>query len=105
MAEFLADENFRLEVVEALRGLGHDVVTTVDAGLANQAVSDRAILEHAGGEGRAVLTLNRWDFVRLHHEHPEHAGIVVCARPIRTPPGRLRGSTRRCGARAPWEGR
>jgi hypothetical protein len=78
VAEFFADENFRLEVVEGLRGHGHDVLTAGEAGLANQAVSDTAILEHATGEGRAVLTLNRWDFVRLHRDHPEHTGIVAC---------------------------
>src|SRR6266540_999029 len=28
--------------------------------------------------GRTVLTLNRWEFVRLHAAHPEHSGIIVC---------------------------
>jgi len=29
--------------------------------------------------GRAVLTLNRWDFVGLHARVARHAGIVVCS--------------------------
>ena len=32
MAAFYADENFRLPVVEALRRLGHDVMTCQEAG-------------------------------------------------------------------------
>jgi len=27
---------------------------------------------------RAVLTLNRRDFFRLHREQPDHAGIIAC---------------------------
>ena len=27
---------------------------------------------------RAVLTLNRIDFIRLHASQPNHAGIIVC---------------------------
>lgn len=29
-------------------------------------------------ENRAVLTLNRRHFVRLHGLHPNHTGIIVC---------------------------
>ena len=78
MASLYADENFPLEVVEALRGLGHDVLTAVEAGQANQAIRDDAVVEFATGLGRAVLTINRWDFVQLHSRMPRHAGIVVC---------------------------
>lgn len=34
MARLLADENFRLPVVEALRALGHDILTAQGEGLA-----------------------------------------------------------------------
>ena len=78
MASFYADENFHLEVVAALRRLGHDVMTALEAGRANQAIADETVLEHATTIGRAVLTHNRWDFVRLHGLRPRHAGIVVC---------------------------
>lgn len=78
MAAFYADESFPVEVVEALRRLGHDVLTSLDAGQANERIADQALLEFATSLGRAVLTLNRWDFVRIHSRLPHHAGIVAC---------------------------
>jgi predicted nuclease of predicted toxin-antitoxin system len=45
---------------------------------ASASVQDEELLELAHAEGRAVVTLNRWDFVRLHAERPGHAGIIVC---------------------------
>jgi hypothetical protein len=78
MARLFADENFPMPGVVALRRLGHDVVTMSDAGLAGQAVSDEAVLRHTTEESRALLTLNRRHFIRLHQEQPEHAGIIVC---------------------------
>ena len=36
------------------------------------------MLAHAIALGRAVLTLNRRDYIRLHKKSPKHAGIVVC---------------------------
>jgi uncharacterized protein DUF5615 len=41
-------------------------------------VQDEAVLDLASSERRAVVTLNRWHFVRLHGERPAHAGIIVC---------------------------
>ena len=29
-------------------------------------------------QGRAILTLNRLDFKRLHIQVPDHAGIIIC---------------------------
>ena len=78
MAHLYADENFPLPVVEELRRLGHDVLTIQEAGLSGQAVDDDIVLSSAGVQKRAVLTLNRKHFVRLHREQPEHAGIIVC---------------------------
>ena len=78
MARLLADENVPLPVVEALRRLGHDVVTLADVGHAQEAMPDEAVLHLAIAAGRAVVTLNRRHFVRLHWERPVHAGIVVC---------------------------
>ena len=75
----LADENFPVPVVEALRGFGYDVVTLNDLGKAGQALSDIAVLKLASDEARAVLTLNRKHFVRLHQSSPDHSGIVVCS--------------------------
>lgn len=73
-----SNENFPLPVVEALRRMGHDVLTTRDAGKANEGIPDQEVLAFAIAEKRAVLTHNRHDYIRLHREHPEHEGIIVC---------------------------
>ena len=78
MARLLADENVPWPVVEALRRLGHEVLTLADQGQAGRALADRAVLQLAIADGRAVVTLNRRHFIRLHDEDPAHAGIVVC---------------------------
>lgn len=58
--------------------LGHDVLTTQEAGNAGQAIPDHAVLDFATRAGRAVLTLNRRDFIRLHKRGISHADVVVC---------------------------
>ncbi len=78
MADCYADENFPLPVVEALRELGHKVLTTYESGKAGQAISDEDILAFAIGESRIMLTLNRRHFIRLHQATPDHSGMVVC---------------------------
>jgi hypothetical protein len=35
-------------------------------------------LAFAVQDGRAILTLNRKHFIRLHSQQPNHNGIVVC---------------------------
>ena len=78
MARLYANENFPLPVVVELRRLGHDALTIHETGKAGQSVSDEAILTFASSDSRAVLTLNRKHFIRLHTIQPEHAGIIVC---------------------------
>ena len=78
MARLLADENFPLAVVVELRRLGHDVVTLRDLGHDNQAMPDDAVLAFATEDNRAVLTLNRRHFIRLHATVRNHGGIIVC---------------------------
>jgi hypothetical protein len=78
VASLYAEEKIPLGVVEALRRLGQDVLTALDAGQANRAILDHEVLEFATGLGRAVLTLNRWQFIGLHSRVPRHSGIVVC---------------------------
>lgn len=78
MARLYSNENFPIPVVLELHALGHDVVTIQEQGRANEAATDREVLELATSEERAVLTLNRKDFIRLHREQPAHAGIIVC---------------------------
>ena len=77
MARLYANENFPLPAVEVLRQLGHDVLTVRETGKADQSWLDDAVL--AVAENRAVLTLNRRHFVRLHNASSSHAGIVVCS--------------------------
>ncbi len=77
MARLLADENVPLPVVEALRSHGHDVVALVASSVGSGA-SDASILALARTEQRAVVTLDRRDFFRLHREQPNHEGIVAC---------------------------
>ena len=78
MADLYANENFPLPAVECLRALGHNVLTSQESGRANQRVSDDQVLSFATSKNRAVVTLNRKDFIRLHRNNNIHAGIVVC---------------------------
>jgi len=78
MARFYANENFPLPVVVGLRQLGHDVLTSQEAGNASQRVPDDQVLQFAIHDRRAVLTFNRRHFIRLHLQQPAHGGIVVC---------------------------
>ncbi|PHM07460.1 DUF5615 family PIN-like protein [Nostoc sp. 'Peltigera malacea cyanobiont' DB3992] len=76
MARLLADEQFPRKSVELLRTFGHDVITIQEAGKAG--ISDDMVLEFAILENRAVLTINRRDFFKLHKIKPEHTGIIAC---------------------------
>src|SRR2546422_9497488 len=73
-----ADENFPLRTVEELRRLGHDVLTALEDGRANQSIPDEDLLARATEIGRTLLTINRLDFKRLHRRMPDHAGIIIC---------------------------
>jgi predicted nuclease of predicted toxin-antitoxin system len=73
-----ADEQFPRIVTELLRNLGHDVLTVQEAGKGNQAIPDEEVLSFGIQEERAILTLNRYDFIRLHRLQPNHSGIIVC---------------------------
>jgi len=79
VARLFADENFPLRVVEALRRLGHDVLTIADVGQAGRSLTDEAVLGLATADDRTVMTLNRKHFVRLHAAGLSHAGIIVCS--------------------------
>jgi hypothetical protein len=76
--KFYSDENFPLESVEELRNLVHDCLTAFEDERANQKIPDEKVLERAAELGRAVLTINRIDFKRIHNSNAEHAGIVIC---------------------------
>jgi hypothetical protein len=79
MARFYTNENYPFQVVTELRRLGHDVITSLDAGKANSAVPDAEVLAFSVAQGRILLTHNRRHFLRLHrHRTADPAGIVVC---------------------------
>lgn len=78
MARLYADEQFPRRVSELLSSMGHNVLTVQQAENANLGIPDEEVLTFAASENRAVLTLNRFDFIRLHRSQPDHAGIIVC---------------------------
>ena len=78
MARLYADEQFPRQVSELLQAMGHNVLTVQAAGNTNLGIPDEAVLAFAISDNRAVVTLNRQDFIRLHRANPEHAGIVIC---------------------------
>ena len=80
MLKLYANENFPLETVQILRNLGYDVVTTHEMGNANLIIPDDAVLAFAISENRAILTINRKDFKRLHRINPTHSGIIICTK-------------------------
>jgi uncharacterized protein with PIN domain len=75
------DHDVNIAVAERLRRLGHDVLTTGEAGHAES--SDEHQLAFATDEGRVFLTHNRRDFRRLHRRWIEdgrlHCGIIISA--------------------------
>ena len=79
MTRFYANEKFPLPVVEELRRLGHEVLTTYEAGDTGKSVPDEQVLAFATAEGRALVTINRKHFIHLHNANPDHAGIIVCS--------------------------
>ncbi len=78
MARLYSNENFPQAVVNALRDWGHDILTTHQAGKSNQSIADEEVLDFASEMSRAVLTINRRDFIRLHRKSSQHAGIIIC---------------------------
>jgi len=78
MLKFYSNENFPIEMVNLLRGRGYDVLTSYEAGQANQKIPDDEVLMYATKAGRIVITENRQDFINLHFTTSNHAGIVIC---------------------------
>lgn len=78
MARFYSNENLPIDLVEALRQLNHDVLTSYEAGRANQNIPDQEVLAFATADHRCVVTLNRQDFIALHRSGVSHSGIIIC---------------------------
>jgi hypothetical protein len=79
VARFYTNENIPLQVVTEIRRLGHDVLTSLDAGRANASVPDLEVLAFAAAESRILVSHNRRHFLRMHRQRTvDHAGIVIC---------------------------
>jgi len=78
MIKFYSNENFPMDIVRELRRLGYDVLTSYDAGQANQGIPDEDVLTFATQQERVVITLNRDDFIALHRGGIPHNGIIIC---------------------------
>ena len=72
---FHLDENVHAAVADALRRRGIDVTTPSNSGLVG--ATDEQHLAFARKEGRIVVTHDA-DFLRLHAQDAEHAGIAFC---------------------------
>lgn len=75
---FYSNENFALDMVKMLRRLKHTVITSYDAGKANQSIPDNEVLNFATQNNLAVITFNRDDFIELHNNGIQHSGIIIC---------------------------
>ena len=78
MAKLYANENLDFAIVELLRDLRHDVLTTLEAGNANKNIPDEQVLVFAHAQNRIVVTFNYQDFKKLHRLFPIHSGIIIC---------------------------
>ena len=75
MIRFHLDEHFAILVAKALRQYGFDVTSPNEVGLLS--AEDPVHLAFALSEGRIVVTHDD-DYLRLHDQGIEHAGIVFC---------------------------
>ena len=75
---FYSNENFALSMVKMLKALGHDVITSYDAGQANRAIPDDEVLDFATINKLILITFNRDDFIKLHQSGVRHSGIIIC---------------------------
>jgi Domain of unknown function (DUF5615) len=56
IARLYSNENLPVPVVTALRMSGHEALTSLDAGKANDAIPDDEVLRFANADQRAVIT-------------------------------------------------
>jgi predicted nuclease of predicted toxin-antitoxin system len=78
VARLYADRTIPVSCCKITAKFGNDVLTVQEAGKANQKIPDEEVLEFAISNNRAVLTLKRPDFIRLHRFNSDHTGIIVC---------------------------
>jgi predicted nuclease of predicted toxin-antitoxin system len=75
--QFYSNENFPIVMVNLLRAEGYDVLTSYEAGQANQRIPDDQVLRYATTTNRILLTENRQDFIDLHRITLDHPGIII----------------------------
>ena len=85
---FHLDEHIDTAIADSLRRRGIDVTTTPEAGL--RGARDEAHVAFALSEGRVVVT-NDADFLRLHSQGVQHAGIAFTQHGLRSIGELLRG--------------
>lgn len=78
---FHLDEHVDPDLARALRRVGIDVTTTIEAGLRTS--SDDRQLQFALDESRVLITHDQ-DFLRLAAQGGAHCGIAFCAQGTRT---------------------
>lgn len=85
--KLFTDEHVHAGLASALRQRGYDAVSCHEANRVNQRISDEAQLAYAAEQGRAMLTNNMADFIRLDETWKRighvHAGIILYTR-VRT---------------------
>ena len=83
---FYLDENLSPRVAVQLRARGLDVASAHEVG--NTQLDDRAQLQYATRDGRAIVTCNVVDFVELAADavaqNAEHGGIILVPSRFRT---------------------
>jgi predicted nuclease of predicted toxin-antitoxin system len=76
---FLLDADLRPKIVAPARGLGLDILSVHDVGMAD--APDDEVLRWAARQGRIVVTRNRDDFIEwttmFFHRAAPHAGVLV----------------------------
>ena len=77
LLQFYSNENFPIVMVNLLRAAGHDVLTSYEAGQANQRIPDNQVLRYATSIHRILITENRQDFINLHGVTFDHPGIII----------------------------
>lgn len=78
MARFYSNENIPTGG-GGIAPLGHDVLTSLEAGNANASVPDPEVLSFASSQQRILLTHNRRHFLQLNLRRTEgNYGIVLC---------------------------
>ena len=99
----LADENFPLPSVEAMRADGHDVLW---ARTNSPGRADAALLEQAEAESRLVLTLDKdfWQMALQRREPLARSGVILFRVHPATPDNVTPMVRRVLGAEREWRG-